>query len=302
MIKNHHKNTKSQIIDEEKVAVITGTSSGIGFETALAFAREGYYTYATMRDTSKGDKIKEISQKENLKINILELDVDKDDSVKIAIKQVLDQNQRIDVLVNNAGWGIWGCVEDVSIDEFKAQFETNFFGNIRLVQEVVPAMRVKCSGIIVNVSSYAGRIGFPVSSAYTSSKFALEGLSESLRLELAPFGVNVIVIEPGIVNTNFFKPMKMAKKLELNTAYKAMTDKIIPRIISKAKLGIHPQEVATIIIDAVKSEIPLQRYHVGDDAAKFLEARRSKTDIELENYIKKRYAYGNIRLWDENSH
>ena len=288
-MEKHLKNAKSQTDDGKKVAVITGTSSGIGFETALAFAREGYYTYATMRDTSKGDKIKEISQKENLKINILELDVDKDDSVKIAIKQVLDQNQRIDVLVNNAGWGIWGCVEDVSIDEFKAQ-------------EVVPAMRVKCSGIIVNVSSYAGRIGFPVSSAYTSSKFALEGLSESLRLELAPFGVNVIVIEPGIVNTNFFKPMKMAKKLELDTAYKAMTDKIIPRIISKAKSGIHPQEVATIIIDAVKSEIPLQRYHVGDDAAKFLEARRSKTDVELENYIKKRYAYGNIRLWDENSH
>ena len=237
MIKNHHKNIKSQIIDEEKVAVITGTSSGIGFETALAFAREGYYTYATMRNTSKSDNIKEISQEENLKIDVLELDVDKEHSVKTAIKQILDQKQRIDVLVNNAGWGIWGCVEDVSIDEFKA-----------------------------------------------------------------PFGINVIVLEPGIVNTNFFKPMKMAKKLELDTAYKAMTDKIIPRIISKAKLGIHPQEVATIIIDAVKSEIPLQRYHVGDDAAKFLEARRSKTDIELENYIKKRYAYGNIRLWDENSH
>jgi NAD(P)-dependent dehydrogenase (short-subunit alcohol dehydrogenase family) len=298
MIKNHHKNTKSQIIDEEKVAVITGTSSGIGFETALAFAREGYYTYATMRNTSKSDNIKEISQEENLKIDVLELDVDKEHSVKTAIKQILDQKQRIDVLVNNAGWGIWGCVEDVSIDEFKAQFETNFFGNIRLVQEVVPAMRVKCSGTIVNVSSYAGRIGFPVSSAYTSSKFALEGLSESLRLELAPFGINVIVIEPGIVNTNFFKPMKMAKKLELDTAYKAMTDEIIPRVISKAKLGIHPKEVAKRIIDAVKSEIPLPRYHIGDDAAEFLEARRSKTDIEFEDYIKKRYAYGNILLWD----
>ena len=162
----------------------------------------------------------------------------------------------------------------------------------------MPAMRVKCSGTIVNVSSYAGRIGFPVSSAYTSSKFALEGLSESLRLELAPFGVNVIIIEPGIVNTNFFKPMRMAKKLELDTAYKAMTDEIIPRVISKAKLGIHPKEVAKRIIDAVKSEIPLPRYHIGDDAAEFLEARRSKTDIEFEDYIKKRYAYGNILLWD----
>ena len=298
-MKKDPKNTKFQTASEEKVVVITGTSSGIGFETALAFAREGYYTYATMRDTSNGDRIKETSQKENLKINVLELDVDKEDSVKIAIKQILDQKQRIDVLVNNAGWGIWGCVEDVSIDEFKAQFETNFFGMIRLIQEVGPTMRKKGSGTIVNISSYAGRIGFPVSPAYSSSKFAIEGLSESLRLEMAPFGINVIIIEPGIVNTNFFKPMKIAKKSESGIAYKAITDEIILRIMNKAKLGIHPKEVAKIILEVVKTDKPLPRYYVGDDAAKFLEARRSKTDIEFESYIKKRYAYGNIRFWDE---
>ena len=297
MIKKVPKNAKSQTANGEKVTVITGTSSGIGFETALAFAREGYYTYATMRDTSKGDKIKETSQKENLKIEVLELDVDKEDSVKIAIKQILDQKQRIDVLVNNAGWGIWGCVEDVSIDEFKAQFETNFFGIIRLIQEVGPTMRKQGSGTIVNISSYAGRIGFPVSPAYSSSKFAMEGLSESLRLEMAPFGVNVIIIEPGIVDTNFFKPMKMAKKSESDITYKDVTDKIILRITSKAKLGIHPKEVAKIILEVVKSDKQLPRYYVGGDAAKFLEARRSKTDIEFESYIKKRYARGNIRFW-----
>jgi len=297
-MKKNLKNAKFQTANGGKVAVITGTSSGIGFETALAFARDGYYTYATMRDTSKGDRIKEISQKENLKIDVLELDVDKEDSVKIAIKQILDRKQRIDVLVNNAGWGIWGCVEDVSIDEFKAQFETNFFGIIRLIQEVGPTMREKGSGTIVNISSYAGRIGFPVSPAYSSSKFAMEGLSESLRLEMAPFGVNVIIIEPGIVNTNFFKPMKIAKKSESNIAYKAITDEITLRIASKAKFGIHPKEVAKIILEIIKSDKPLPRYYVGDDAAKFLEARRSKTDIEFESYIKKRYAYGNIRFWD----
>ena len=298
-MKKDPQNAKFQTANEEKVVVITGTSSGIGFETALAFAREGYYTYATMRDTSNGDRIKETSQKENLKINVLELDVDKEDSVKIAIKQILDQKQRIDVLVNNAGWGIWGCVEDVSIDEFKAQFETNFFGMIRLIQEVGPTMRKKGSGTIVNISSYAGRIGFPVSPAYSSSKFAIEGLSESLRLEMAPFGINVIIIEPGIVNTNFFKPMKIAKKSESGIAYKAITDEIILRIMNKAKLGIHPKEVAKIILEVVKTDKPLPRYYVGDDAAKFLEARRSKTDVEFESYIKKRYAYGNIRFWDE---
>ena len=111
----------------KKIAVITGTSTGIGFEAVLALAREGYYTYATMRDIVKADKIMEIAQKENLKINVLKLDVENDSSVKSAIKQIVDKKQRIDILVNNAGWGLWGCVEDVSIDEFKAQFETNFF-------------------------------------------------------------------------------------------------------------------------------------------------------------------------------
>ncbi|SVA36180.1 uncharacterized protein METZ01_LOCUS89034, partial [marine metagenome] len=163
----------------EKVAIVTGSSSGIGFETSLALAREGYFTYATMRDTTKSNKIKEIAQKENLKINVLELDVDDEKSVKSAIAQILDQKQRIDVLVNNAGWGLWGCVEDVSVDEFKEQFETNFFSIIRLIQEVAPTMRKQSSGTIVNVSSVVGRIGFPASPAYISSKFALEGLSES---------------------------------------------------------------------------------------------------------------------------
>ena len=282
----------------EKVAVVTGTSRGIGFETALALAKEGYYTYATMRDTTKSDKIKELGQKDNLKINVLELDVDDKDSIQTAIKKILDDKQRIDVIVNNAGWGLWGCVEDVSVDEFKAQFNTNFFSIIKLIQEVGPTMREKGSGTIVNISSYAGRIGFPVSPAYSSSKFAMEGLSESLRLEMAPFGVNVIIIEPGIVNTNFFKPMKMAKKSESNTVYKAITDELTLRIASKAKFGIHPKEVAKIILDVIKSDKPLPRYSVGDDAAEFLEAKRSKTDIEFESYIKKMYAYGNIRFWD----
>ena len=198
----------------EKVAVVTGTSSGIGFETALALARDGYHTYATMRNTAKSNKIKELGQKESLKISVLELDVDDEDSIKTTIKKILDEKQSIDVLVNNAGWGLWGCVEDVSIDEFKAQFDTNFFSIIRLIQEVGPAMRKQGSGKIVNISSVAGRIGFPASPAYISSKFALEGLSESLRLEMSPFGVDVIIIEPGVIKTNFLNPVKLAKKSE----------------------------------------------------------------------------------------
>jgi len=271
----------------EKVAIVTGSSSGIGFETALALAKEGYFTYATMRDTTKSDKIKEIAQKENLKINILELDVDDENSVKAAIAQILDQKQRIDVLVNNAGWGLWGCVEDVSVDEFKEQFETNFFSIIRLIQEVAPTMRKQSSGTIVNVSSVVGRIGFPASPAYISSKFALEGLSESLRFEFAPFGVDVIIIEPGVIKTNFMKNMKMAKKSELDTVYKDITTKVVSGVKMMAEMGTPPKEVANTIVKAIKDKNPLPRYVVGNDALMFLEAKKSKTDIEFENYLKK---------------
>ena len=271
----------------EKVAVVTGASSGIGFETALALAKEGYYTYATMRDTKKSDKIKELGQKDNLKIDVLELDVDDEGSVKTAMKKILDEKQRVDVIVNNAGWGLWGCVEDVSVDEFKAQFETNFFSIIRLIQEVGPTMRKQGSGKIVNISSVAGRIGFPASPAYISSKFALEGLSESLRLEMSPFGIDVIIIEPGVIKTNFLNPVKLAKKSESDTAYSDITAKVVSGVKMMAEMGTPAKEVADTIVKAVKDDKPLPRYIVGNDASMFLEAKKSKTDIEFENYLKK---------------
>ena len=271
----------------EKVAVVTGASSGIGFETALALAREGYHTYATMRDITKSDKIKELGEKDGLKISVLELDVNNDDSVKAAIKKILDEKQRIDVLVNNAGWSLWGCVEDVSVDEFKTQFETNFFSVIRLIQEVGPTMRKQGSGKIINISSVAGRIGFPASPAYISSKFALEGLSESLRLEMAPFGVDVIIIEPGVIKTNFLNPVKLAKKSESDTAYRDITAKVVSGVKMMAEMGTPPKEVADTIVKSINDDKPLPRYIVGNDASMFLEAKKSKTDIEFENYLKK---------------
>ena len=271
----------------EKIAMVTGSSSGIGFETSLGLARNGFYTFASMRDVSKGNKIKELAKKENLPIDIIELDVDKEDSIKNAVKTIIEKKQRIDVLVNNAGWGLWGSVEDVSIDEFKAQFETNFFSIIRMIQEVAPIMREQKSGHIINISSIAGRIGFPISPAYISSKFALEGLSESLRFELMPFGVNVIIIEPGMIKTNFFEPMKLGEKAEKTDVYKNITEKVLSGVKMMAQMATDPKEVSNTIIQAIKEEKPLPRYIVGNDALMFLEAKKMKTDIEFENYLKK---------------
>jgi len=271
----------------EKVALVTGSSSGIGFETSLELARNGFHTFASMRDLSKGNKIKELTEKENLPIDIIELDVDKEDSIKNAIKSIVEKKQKIDVLVNNAGWGLWGSVEDVSVNEFKAQFETNFFSVIRMIQEVAPIMREQKSGHIINISSIAGRIGFPISPAYISSKFALEGLSESLRFELMPFGVNVIIIEPGMIKTNFFEPMKLGKKAEKADVYKSITEKVLSGVKMMAQMATDPKEVSNTIIQVIKEEKPLPRYIVGNDASMFLEAKKMKTDIEFENYLKK---------------
>ena len=271
----------------DKVALVTGSSSGIGFETSLALARNGYHTFATMRNLGKDEKIKQVIEKEDLSIEILELDVDSEESVNRAIKTVSEKNGRIDVLVNNAGYGMWGTVEDVSIDEFKEQFETNFFSIIRLIQKVAPIMRKQNSGNIVNISSVAGRIGFPVSPAYISSKFALEGLSESLRFELMPFGINVIIIEPGVIKTNFFDSMKMSEKSQQDSTYKEITDKVISGVKMMAEMGTHPKEVADVVIKTLGEEKPLPRYVIGNDAMMFLEAKKMKTDIEFENYLKK---------------
>ena len=270
----------------EKVAIVTGTSSGIGYETALALARDGFYTFATVRDTKKADKILQVAKKEKLNIESIELDVDDEKSISAAIEKIISKKQRIDVIVNNAGWGLFGSVEDVSLKDFRAQFETNFFGIISIIQKVAPIMRKQGSGVIVNISSVAGRIGFPGSPAYISSKFALEGLSESLRYELGQFGVKIIIIEPGVIKTNFFSSMKIAEP-KPDSPYKEITEKVIMGIKMMAELGTPPSEVATAILNAIKEENPRPRYVVGNDAQMFLEAKKAKTDTEFENYLKK---------------
>ncbi len=277
----------SHDLNMESVALVTGCSSGIGLETAIALGREGHFTYATMRDVKKSGSLDKIVNDEGLPIKVLELDVDSEKSVDDAIAKIMEEKGRVDTLINNAGWGMWGAVEDVSIEEFKQQFETNFFSIIRLIQKVAPIMRKQKSGNIVNVSSVAGKIGFPVSPAYISSKFALEGLSECIRFELGPFGINVIIIEPGVIKTNFFDSMKMAKKSNSDSVYNEITSKVVSGVKMMAEMGTEPKEVADTIIKSINEEKPLPRYIVGNDAMMFLEAKKMKTDIEFENYIKK---------------
>ena len=274
------------MINMDKIAVVTGSSSGIGYETALALARDGFYTYATMRNTSKASEIQDAAKKEKLKIDVIELDVDKEESIKSAINKIISEKNRIDVLVNNAGYMVFGCVEDVPLNDFRQQFETNFFSIVRIIQEVAPIMRKQGSGTIVNISSVVGRMGLPGSSAYISTKFALEGLTECLRYELGQFGIKITLIEPGVIKTNFFSSMKKVEP-KSDPRYKELTEKILSGLKMMVEMGTHPSEVAKVVIKAINDKEILPRYVVGNDASMFLEAKKMKTDIEFENYMKK---------------
>ena len=276
---------------KKKVAVITGSSSGIGLETSLLLARNGFYTYATMRNLEKSKAISNLKQKEKLSLEILQLDVNNDESVKEAIEKITNEQERIDVLVNNAGYALVGPFEEISIEEFKEQFETNVFGVIRVTQTVLPIMRRQRNGIIVNISSIAAKIGFPLTSAYVSSKFALEGLSESLSDEIEEFGIKVILIEPGVIKTNFNNNIKIAKKVanDSNSPYVEMTQKRISRFKPRFESGTPPIEVAKVILKTITSAENQSsselRYIVGNDALKLTEIRNNMSDKEFRKIV-----------------
>jgi NAD(P)-dependent dehydrogenase (short-subunit alcohol dehydrogenase family) len=280
-----------------KVAIVTGSSSGIGFETSLLLARNGFYTYATMRnpDKSKKEGMINVANRDRLPLQVIPLDVTDDKSVKEAVDRIATEQGKIDVLVNNAGYLLLGPLEELSIEEFKEQFETNFFGVIRVTQ-ALPIMRRQRQGTIVNIISIAGRIGFPLSSPYVSSKFALEGLSESIGYELEQFGINVVLIEPGVIKTNFANNLKIGKKIATtantrstdNPYYSPYSEIIQKRIVGfkpRFESGSPPIEVAKIILKVLTSKNPDFRYLVGDDAFKLMEMRKNTSDKDFRKLV-----------------
>jgi len=276
------------MVSNQKVSIVTGSSSGIGLETALTLARNGYFTYATMRNPEKDAPIKNALKKENLPIKVIQLDVIDDESLKNAIDQVTSEAGRIDVLVNNAGYGLVGALEELSMEEIKAQYETNLFGLVRVIQAVLPTMRKQRSGRILNLSSGAGLFGYPGGSAYVSSKFAVEGLSESMAYELEPFGIRVILIEPGFVQTNFANSMVIAKKAQDPTSpYSQMMQRIAASSSELAKSGSSADLVANVILDAATNPNPRLRYLVGKDVEAWAASKKSMDESEFFNMIKK---------------
>ena len=276
----------------QSVALVTGSSSGIGFETSLLLARNGYHTYASMRNLGKSKTITEISNREKLPLSVIQLDVDDDKSVKDAIYRIEKEQGRIDVVVNNAGYLLIGSLEELSIEEFKEQFETNFFGAIRVIREVLPIMRRQRVGTIVNISSLAGRVGLPLNSPYVSSKFALEGLSESMAYEIEQFGIKVVLIEPGYIKTNVANSFKTGKNVVVtaankknNSPYAEFIQNRIAALGPSVEAGLDPIEVAKVILKAATSENPYLQYLVGEGAIKLMDIRKNTSDENFRRLI-----------------
>jgi NAD(P)-dependent dehydrogenase (short-subunit alcohol dehydrogenase family) len=254
--------------------LITGASKGIGFEAALAFGRAGHTVHATMRKPAQSPELAETAAREKLPITVSAMDVDSDESVSRAIASIQKERGPIDVLVNNAGIERAGSVEELPLAEIRAVMETNYFGAIRCIQAVVPQMRQRRSGCIINVSSVGGRISSAPLTPYNASKWALEALSEGLAGEMKTFGVRVLIVEPGIIDT------AMARRLGVPTIpspYR-QRERFATLFTAALKNPVHPSVVAQKILEIAENGTWQLRHPVGPDAAPFLQWRSGMTD------------------------
>jgi NAD(P)-dependent dehydrogenase (short-subunit alcohol dehydrogenase family) len=269
-----------------KTALVTGASSGIGEATALHLAELGYTVYAGAR------RVERMSDLADRGIRTRSVDVTDDPSMVALVEAILADTGRIDVLVNNAGYGLYGALEDVPVEEARRQFDVNIFGLARMTQLVLPQMRAQRDGYIVNISSMGGKIWEPLGSWYHASKFAVEGLSDSLRVEVAAFGIKVVIIQPGTIRSEWSGIA--ADKLEAasaNTPY-AEQAKLVGgglRAVDHMRMASGPEVVAEAVGKAVQSPKPRTRYIVGGGARGILLAEAVLPDRGFDRFIQLGY-------------
>lgn len=252
-----------------KVVLITGTSSGFGLLAAVDFARAGFRVIATMRDVNKATQLMKAANEAGVSGNmeIRPLDITKFDELPGIVNDVVAAHGRIDVLVNNAGYALAGFAEDVSLDELKAQFDTNFFGHVALTKAVLPVMRKQRSGHIIMVSSIAGLTASPVLSSYASSKHALEGWSEALRIEMHSLGIRVVLVEPGAFDTDIWvKNAKMGAQAVDNSSINKERSLRFREVVQKKVQKADARIVSRLIVKIAQDPNPKLRYLVGRDA------------------------------------
>lgn len=263
-----------------KVVLITGASSGMGKVTAKLLVQNGYTVYAAARRTEKMDDLKQSGAK------ILQMDVADDNSILSGVAEIIRNESQIDVLINNAGFGLMGSIEDVPVAEAKYQMEVNVFGLSRLIQLILPYMREQRSGKIVNITSTSGKMASPLSGWYSASKFAVEALSDSLRMEVKQFGINVIVIEPGGVKSEWSGiATKSLQDMSAGKAYGKMADKIIEFAKKAGPKNAEPEVIAELILKSITVKNPKTRYHGGHMAGLILFLKKVLTDKQFDKIM-----------------
>ncbi|MFV2007308.1 MAG: SDR family oxidoreductase [Longimicrobiales bacterium] len=258
-----------------KTVLITGASRGIGFETALAFGRAGHRVHATMRDPVRAPQLGAVAASEGLPISVSVMDVDSDESVRDAIGHV-QKDSPIDILVNNAGIERRGTMEELDLADFRAVMETNYFGALRCMQAVLPDMRARESGCVINVTSVAGRISSSPLGPYAASKFALEAMSEAVAQEVKAFNVRVAVVQPGIIDTGMARAISGVLQPSIYPQERRLANMFVASLESPTG----PSLVAEKILDIVESGTGQLRHPVGPDAQGFLDWRASLSDEE----------------------
>lgn len=256
------------------IVLITGCSTGIGFATAETMARNGHTVYATMRNPQRAPELGQLARRDHLPIIILPMDVDSDESVKTAVAEVLAQAGRIDVLVNNAGIGSGGAVEETPMADFMAVMQTNYFGTVRCIQAVLPGMRQRRAGCIITISSVAGRLYSPFHSLYCASKAAVEALSECLAGEVGPLGIRVALVQPGVIDTPIID--KMAP-IAAHTNYPNQA-RLLAYVTASRDNHVPATTVADVVLAITSGELTTFRNPVGLDAGPLLGWRGSLSD------------------------
>ncbi|HYT68274.1 MAG TPA: SDR family oxidoreductase [Vicinamibacterales bacterium] len=260
----------------KQTVLITGTSTGLGYATAMSLASAGQDVFASMRNPSRAPELQALATKDKLPITVIQMDVDDDASVKAGIKTVLDARGHIDVLVNNAGIAWMGSVEEMPLDQFRQVMETNYFGALRCMQAVLPSMRARRSGRIINISSVAGKVSSAGHGAYAASKFALEGLAESLAAEVRPFNVRVNLVEPGVIETSIFGKVGDVSSAiypgarRMNAIFGAALEHPVPASV-----------IGDLVRDIVADDSWQLRYSGGPAAAGLIGWRASMTDEQF---------------------
>jgi NAD(P)-dependent dehydrogenase (short-subunit alcohol dehydrogenase family) len=255
---------------EQKIAVVTGSSSGIGLLTAVELAQNGYRVVATMRDLGRGSKLEEAAQKAGARerLDLRRLDITEMDSLPSAVDAIARDHGRIDLLVNNAGFSTAGFVEDTQLHELRHQMETNFFGNVAMTKALLPTMRKQRSGHIVQITSVGGRAPAPMLSSYSASKFALEGWSEALRIEVHSLGIRVVLVEPGAYDTDIWERNLIIGKqaLDPSSPNKERSQRFAEFVKTRAPKRRDAREVARLVVRVANDPNPKLRYLVGPDA------------------------------------